>query len=197
MTERMEPAELNRRLAELFGVELGAHTASDFKKVSSLFYGDCEESIFLTIDEPQGYTSLWQNREGKPWQSAIEAFHAAWRRDPPHYAEDLQTAFGLGELMKDRKLHQMFSYHLHEIVSPGYKSFTHMTEFKMAHASAYDRALAAFRAMGGESKTEDDEASCHADRDGECSWSKCPNLLPNGERNPDAPHCVLDVDEEE
>ncbi|HXE63141.1 MAG TPA: hypothetical protein VN519_06345 [Bryobacteraceae bacterium] len=115
-------------------------------------------------DYQQAEQWIWDNREGQPWQSDLEAHVAAYRRTPPNWAGDLATAFTLGEEMRKRKLVLKYQEALWKCVAPdkrnrgGSKSWcwesissdsaqSYWPGIMMAHATARQRALAALRTI--------------------------------------------------
>lgn len=160
-------AELNKEIEFRLHGSLKARWPADYKQMSVSFSRNCDRATLETIyGYPHSIESLWENRNGEPWQSAIQEYALSWERDPPDYAGDLSVAYTLGEEMRKRGKIEQFTGCLWDIVGP--KDYfgeakgwcweclssdpgsTYYPGYIMAHASAYDRALAAYRVLGGE-----------------------------------------------
>lgn len=162
MPTKPTPAELNRLLAERLGMDLGARTdgKNDYHIAGRWMrdhgdpgiirpvyrtYNDNPDNPFYDIIDFQ-----WNCREGQPWQESIEAFHAAWRREPPDWAGDLMTAFEMLPLMEERKLGDEYSRELRWRCQNNKRyPFANGIYAAVAHASARQRSEAALLALGG------------------------------------------------
>jgi len=158
VSETMTAEELNKGLAALLRVDLGARTDEDIiKAIDSgyVLYSDGTRYIWNGNRHETpclSYTELWRGREGQSYQADIEAHVASWRRDPPNYAGDIVTAMTLGEELSSRSLLGAYADELALVVTglPLPLAPDGIMVGIVAHASPYDRALAALRALGGE-----------------------------------------------
>jgi hypothetical protein len=180
MPDKLTVDELNRRLAKALGVEpkledlplddiLPVITASRSgssmpgmpPQLHHVFTWNSQswdmpvykETMFNTTREAE---MVWEHRHTGDYKADIEAHVMQNAYTPPNYAGDLATAFTLGELMWERGLSWDHGEHLLELVSKNVDPYDgkdidpRRVPHCLAHASAYDRALAALRALGGE-----------------------------------------------
>jgi hypothetical protein len=171
MPDKLTVGELNRRLATALGVDLGADM-SDWATRHTLTWG-CYVPYRYNTSYTGGFTwngrfwpssnlgftknfnggineDLWLERVGKAYQADIEAHVAAWERDPPNYAESLCLMHEVENKLYQRGLAMCFADALYMQTIESHNS--RGSTWSVCHASAYDRALAAYRALGGEEK---------------------------------------------
>lgn len=151
---------LNRALAEEMDLDLKAQSdGSDDYRIAALWFRDhgdpdvvCpafreyRQSHSLPLGDILDF--VWIERDGQPWQESIEEFHASWRRDPPDYCGDLQTAMSLGRTMEAMGLRDEFIIVLKDkVTAPHFSANTDL--FCLAHAAPRQRAEAALLALRG------------------------------------------------
>lgn len=153
-------AELNKRIAEALMMDLGARTEEDTTEACLKWWFEYmtwdrikKLADDMNYEDKCRYLPLqyvWICREGQPWQESIEAFHSAWRREPPDWAGDLMTAFEMLPLMEERKLGDEYSRELRWRCQNNKRyPFANGIYAAVAHASARQRSEAALLALGG------------------------------------------------
>jgi len=98
---------------------------------------------------------IYDNRDvlSKEVCAFVDHLTVGLKRDPPNYAGDLATAYSLGEEMRKRGLfeYRQFASELEDVLLGKTEGVMDDVDIlaAIAHASAYDRAIAAYRALGG------------------------------------------------
>lgn len=160
MPTNLTDREINLRIAEKLGLELGARTDVEIDCALDSFiwpdigletwraaYRKMERSK-IDGNPRSDYLYLWDDRQGKSYQQEIEQWVAAWRREPPDWAGDLKEANLLEPIIRERELEQDFVNELHKltyVLGEGYSQGYLANVF----ASARQRSEAALLALGG------------------------------------------------
>jgi hypothetical protein len=105
-TEPLTDAVINRRLTEALGLDLTLRSY----EISDAVLNSYKEDFFSWGDEkiPTNQvfgnthrnlmrpSDVWDLREGKPWQAALEAYIKNCKRTPPNWAGDLAACAHAG-----------------------------------------------------------------------------------------------------
>lgn len=147
-------AALDREIALMLGLDLKAKE-SEYQQLSIRFYAECsdQEVKDLMADAHCSIRRLWSERVGQAWQTSIEEYFATWERDPPPYSSDIAVAFTLGEEMAKRGLFGSYAVSILCVLFGNEVTMPHMIHEDdlgaLAHATAAQRALAAWRCLKG------------------------------------------------